>query len=1512
MAGSVAPSAPRRAPWGAAADLLLSFPLFFLVVGLQSPGKIVSDTKYDLLVDPIGFLERSLHLWTDQSFSGQVQNQSYGYLFPHGAFFALGQLAHIPPWLVERAWWALALTLGFCGMLRLAAALGIGRLPARIVGALAFVATPKVLVSLGTISSEIWPMMLAPWVLLAVHAGLTAQMTPRRAGAGAALACGAMGAVNAVATAAACVPAALWLLTFRADRTWRRLAAWWVGLTVLISLWWIVPLLLLGQVAPPFLDYIEASGVTSRWAAAAEVLRGTGYWVPFVSVDIPANGAVIATPGIIVATAIVAAAGLTGLTWPAGTVDPAARDAGTGPGTRAQALPHRGRLVLLAAAGMLVLTAAYIFPGGGVWSPSSPLASAVQSFLDGSGAPLRNLHKFEPLLRLPLALGLVYLLDRAWGAAVVPRQATRAQRRRAELARLAHPERHPGLAVVAVVAVALVATAAPAWRGELAANGAHEATPGYWQDAAGWLVAHAEGQRALVAPGSSFGMQIWGVSRDEPLQPLAQSPWAVRDAIPLQPAPAIRALDSVQRVFDSGRPEPGLAATLRAQGIGYVVVRADLVARTTATRPALVHRVLRESGGFTEVAAFGEPVGAPPVRGQAATATVDHNLRLPVEPVVIYRVGQERPTDPYTVPLAQVPQVLGAPEVLARLDSLAAQRRGASIPSTTRLLAADAAAAGIAAGEVVGTDTPVERETDFGRFAQSTSAIRAQDEERTTHNPAPDYAAAVDPEFEPGRTHLHWAGGTITASSSAAWTDQVGPVLVGRSVPALADGDPRTAWHSRSGVGFGERVRIDLDAPRDRLTLRLLTPDTGADSPVNRVTVRSERGSVVGAVEPGEETTIALPAGASSWVTVTASGTERGNRGFDFAISELGLSSDGQDVLPTPSVQVPPAPGNPAGWVLGTDFPGRAACLPGDEQTACAAALAQDAEEPGRFTRTLTTDAAAEVRPVLSLRGRPGPELDRMLAAAARAAGEVFATGDAELDDPLAGPSAAVDGDAGTAWIAPANSRPEPEEDAAEATEPEGAADNRADTTARVPELTVHLPRPERVGAVRIAAPPLGAGAVPERIEVRIGDRTVPADLRDLTRQADDSWIVDTPFARTEKVTIRILTWTNVRDSGDGAVALPPALGEVRLLDADRRTIAPPLGTTERPVTVPCSAGPTVSLDDGHGEQFSRLRMALRTSVAALRTGRPILAAPCGAALKIPAGTTTVAVDPTAALSVDAVELRDTAAEPSASAGIGPVGAAGPTVSLGTPGQTQQQVAVQRWDPDRRELELGAPVGDDGSLLVIPQSINSGWTARLRGPDGERTELSAIAVGGWQQGWILPPGTPAGAHVEIDYPLDGPYRIALAVGPVFGLLVLWLWLARGRDRAGAAARPRRSRPAVWLFGGAATCVLVGGLPGALVWLAAWAALRPLPGRTTAVLPAPAVPILVGGLAAASGVLLARAPWPAPDYGADTVWPQLLVVAAIAVTAAAGGYRVGQDGAGGAAGGAASGAGRTGS
>ena len=143
---------------------------------------------------------------------GQVPDQSYGYAWPLGPFFALGHLAHMPPWMVQRLWWALLLCLAFFGMLRLLERLMLGSELTRLVAALVFVLTPRMTTLVGVVSVEVWPMALAPWVLLPLVRG-SQKGSVRRAAATSALVVGCCGGVNAVAVAAVLPLGVIWLLT---------------------------------------------------------------------------------------------------------------------------------------------------------------------------------------------------------------------------------------------------------------------------------------------------------------------------------------------------------------------------------------------------------------------------------------------------------------------------------------------------------------------------------------------------------------------------------------------------------------------------------------------------------------------------------------------------------------------------------------------------------------------------------------------------------------------------------------------------------------------------------------------------------------------------------------------------------------------------------------------------------------------------------------------------------------------------------------------------------------------------------------------------------------------------------------------------------------------------------------------------------------------------------------------------------------------------------------------------
>src|SRR4051812_9495651 len=279
---------------------------------VQDPGRMIADTKFDLLTEPWRFLERGFSLWDPRAAFGQVPDQSYGYAWPMGPFFGVGNFVNLPPWVIQRAWWALLVCLAFFGILRLTERLGIGSEVTRVIAAFAYVLTPRITTLVGVVSIEVWPMALAPWVLLPLVRG-SEQGSVRRAAVASALVVACCGGVNAVAVAGVLPLGVVWLLT-RAPgpRRWR-LLAWWTGLTVLATAWWSGPLLLLGRYAPPFLDYIENAAITTLPTDLTRSLLGVSAWTAyFGGPDFQGGLSIVGTPFLLVDAAAVVALGLLG------------------------------------------------------------------------------------------------------------------------------------------------------------------------------------------------------------------------------------------------------------------------------------------------------------------------------------------------------------------------------------------------------------------------------------------------------------------------------------------------------------------------------------------------------------------------------------------------------------------------------------------------------------------------------------------------------------------------------------------------------------------------------------------------------------------------------------------------------------------------------------------------------------------------------------------------------------------------------------------------------------------------------------------------------------------------------------------------------------------------------------------------------------------------------------------------------------------------------------------------
>ena len=303
-----------------------------------------------------------------------------------GPFFVLGHAAHMPEWAVQRAWWALLLCLAFFGVLRLAQRLALGSPLTQVVAASAFVLTPRITTLLGSASAEVWPMALAPWVLLPLIRG-SERGSVRRAAALSALVVACCGGVNAVAVVAVLPLGAIWILTREGGpRKWR-LLGWWTGFTVLATAWWAGPLLLLGRYSSPFLDYIENATITTIPTDLSRTMAGVSNWVAyFAGFDYPAGRQIVSTPFMLLDAAAVVALGLVGLCL-------------TG-------LPHQRFLVLSTVVGATLVGLGYAADVHGFF------ASDRLQALDSSLAPLRNLHKFDVVLRVPLVLGLAHALSK--------------------------------------------------------------------------------------------------------------------------------------------------------------------------------------------------------------------------------------------------------------------------------------------------------------------------------------------------------------------------------------------------------------------------------------------------------------------------------------------------------------------------------------------------------------------------------------------------------------------------------------------------------------------------------------------------------------------------------------------------------------------------------------------------------------------------------------------------------------------------------------------------------------------------------------------------------------------------------------------------------------------------------------------------------------------------------------------------------------------------------------------
>ena len=924
---------------------------------LEQPGRTTSDTKATLMTDPVGWLHGTFSLWNPLESFGDLQNQAYGYLFPMGPFFAGVHALRVPDWLVERIWSVALIAVAWEGTRLVCRRFGLGPWAAWVAGA-AYALCPRMLSEVGTRSAEIHPGAVLPWVLLPlllVFGGRIRPVTGALASA-AAFACG--GAVNGTATVAPLPLIVVFLLWgVRQRLAPRRLLVWWPAAMVAASVWWGGALVLLSKYSPPFFDYVEDAPTTTSTSGFDASLRGVSNWVGYLSTGAkpswPAAWSLTYDGTLVLATGVIAGFGLAGLASMRGR--------------------WRAPLAMSAILGLVCLTIAHTSQG---WL-QSPLGPHVQLLLDHPFALLRNVAKVDPVLRLPLAVGV--------GAACA---------RLAEVRRGWHRPRTATVGVL-VLCAALVASVQPVFALQLRTPGWKQ-VPSYWTQTADYLARRAPSrpgqETAWIVPGSGFGVQPWGWTLDEPMSLVAKTPWVTRSQVPLVPSATIRMLGGLEDLIDSGAGSPRLGRMLARTGIGYVVVRHDLQpGLPEQPSSSLVSIALARSGDLHRVATFGSAAGSGGVGPQIELFRVDADSAAVADPG-----GFE------IAPVSAVARVSSGPaDVLEAVGAGVLSQRPA-------IVRGDSGRTGPV--QFVGDDYQL-RERQFGLAHDAEGPVLSPTEPRHKSRQVENYPGA------PGAAPVtaRYRGIEFAeASTSQGYVTTYGSIRPEQSPYAAVDGDPRTSWTTGYLTDPDHQWwQVRLDRARTQHVVRIHSPLQANGDGVRLWAVTAGGHEVLARTDPATGIARADLGGVrAQTVRITVRAVQERHPLSQISVSEVDLAG-----TPAPrSLVVPAVPTTaPVRYLFHARAETRA-CVPTLLGPDCSPGRYRAAEEGSGIDRTITLAAPGRFRLDGSVVARTSLDPDQLLTP--WKAPVVMHASSTYFGDPTVSARMAYDGSPTTSWIA--------------------------------------------------------------------------------------------------------------------------------------------------------------------------------------------------------------------------------------------------------------------------------------------------------------------------------------------------------------------------------------------------------------------------------------------------------------------------------------------------------------
>ncbi len=1101
--------------------LLLLAAVTYLPLVFTQPGQVGADTKTYLYLDPARLLRDAAFLWDPGVGLGGVTHQVIGYLWPMGPFYWFFDAIGVPDWMAQRLWLGSLLFAAGAGVLYLLRTLGWPDRPdaddrgdavapatpptwwdaGMVVAALAYALSPYVLDYAARISVILLPWAGLPWLIALLARAI--RVGGWRYPAVFALVTLTISSTNLTSVVLVGIGPILWVVfVVWIDREahWRQAlgAVWRTGLlTVGVSLWWFVGLVVEGRYGIPIVRYTETYQAVAVASTTPEVVRGLGYWF-FYGNDKLGQWIVPSIHymryGIPISFALPVFAFLS-----------------------AALVRFRYRLFFVT----LIVVAVLVAVGGHPYDdPSAVGGLLVEWTKTDLGLAFRSTARVLPLLVLGtsvlLGVGLVALSRR--------------------LPRLSRP--------IAVIAVVLVIANLPAtWVGQMVDRNLRrdEDLPGYWEDAAEFIDSRDDGTRVLELPGTDFAAYRWGNTVDPVTPGLIDRPYVARELIPLGTPVSANLVNAIDRPLQEGTFDPeALSPLARLIGVGDVLLRSDLeYERFRTPRPETTWALLNSVPGLGAPVAFGaaeenQPSENLPLLDEIELAT-DQELEDP-PPVAVFPIEDAAPIvralpTEHPIVVAGDGDGLVAATAAGAIDADRAILYSAGLLEDGDTEMLDTVLADGA--DIVVTDSNRRRARRWGAIRENEGYTEMAGEEALEYEVGDArldiFSSADDDSFT---VAVQRGGATVQAS---AYGNPVSYTPGDRAFFAV-DGDLRTAWKVGAFSEVeGEYLRLTADEPVTTDHVGLTQP---LSSDINRwiteVELRFDGGDPVrvdlteaSRTAPGQD--VPFPERTFRQLDIEIVSDTIGYRPKLAGVSAVGFAEVDLEGIRLEELIRPPVDLiDTAGedltdhrltYVLQRQRTNPAEPVRVDEEPAMRRLL----EVPGEREFELSGDARISAQ-------APDPLVDRILGIPSAPQGGLTASSSEHLAGSLAArASSAVDGDPATAWTTPFN-------------ELQGQY------------MDVRLPDEQRVDHLDLQVVADGRHSVPTLLRLRAGDEVRDLRIPRLAPGAEPGAVqeVTVRFPPVESAGFRLTVLTVDQETSTdwysgGPAVLPVAIAEMGL-----------------------------------------------------------------------------------------------------------------------------------------------------------------------------------------------------------------------------------------------------------------------------------------------------------------------------------------------------------------------------